>query len=332
MKSDRRSINGNEGANDSASNGGVEGTPGVQRRMLTVAGGPVCVYEAGQVDRPAVVMLHGAMYDEARFIWDSMFPALSERFHVFALDTPRHGGSRPWDGLLDRERLMEILQGVLEQLNLTRFHIVGLSMGGGLAIEYAARHPERVVSMALFEPGGLGEHVDAQLFTWLYIKTPGMLRLLSRLYVKKDLKAIEKLQSSIFTKGTKPSEPKRLARILKDEIDGKYFNGERDMDDWQLSAIRPFSLRWNLLGEVAQLSCPTLWLRGGESKLVKQAEMERAVRLAQTRAEQARLVVVPQAGHILPLEQRARANAEVLQFLLETKEKSAPNGARNEAK
>ena len=332
MMSDRRSINGNDGANEPIRNGGVEGTPGVQRRMLTVAGGPVCVYEAGQVDRPAVVLLHGAMYDEARFIWDSMFPALSERFHVFALDTPRHGGSRPWDGLLDRGKLMEILQGVFSQLNLGRFHIVGLSMGGGLAIEYAARHPEQVVSMALFEPGGLGEHVDAQLFTWLYINTPGMLRLLSRLYAKKDMKAIEKLQSSIFTKGTTPSEPKRLARILKDEIDGKYAYGERDMDDWQLGAIRPFSLRWNLLGEVTQLSCPTLWLRGGESKLVKQDEMERAVRLAQTRGEQARLVVVPQAGHILPLEQPARANAEVLQFLLETAEKSAPNGAQNEAK
>ena len=332
MKSELERINGNDSANELIHNGGVEGTQGLQRRMLTVAGGPVCVYEAGEAERPAVVLLHGAMYDEARFIWDGMFPALSEHFHVFALDTPRHGGSRPWDGVLDRARLMEILQGAFEQLTLKRFHIVGLSMGGGLAIEYATLHPEQIVSMALFEPGGLGEHVDAQLFTWLYIKTPGMLRLLSRLYVKKDLNAIEKLQSSIFTKGTKPSEPKRLIRILKDEIDGKYYSGERDMDDWQLSAIRPFSLRWNLLSEVAQLSCPTLWLRGGESKLVKQAEMERAARLAQTRGEQARLVVVPQAGHILPLEQPARANAEVLQFLLETEEKSAPNGAQNETK
>ena len=331
MKSDIERINGNDRTNEPIGNGGVEGTPGVQRRMLTIAGGPICVYEAGRADRPAVVLLHGAMYDEARFIWDGMFPALSERFHMFALDTPRHGGSRPWDGLLDRARLMEILQSVLEQLNLVRFHIVGLSMGGGLAIEYAAGHPEQVVSMALFEPGGLGKHVDAQLFTWLYIKTPGILRLLSRLYVKKDLKEIEKLLQSIFTKGTKPSEPKRLARILKDEIDGKYANGERDMDDWQLGAIRPFSLRWNLLGEVARISCPTLWLRGGESKLVKQSEMERAVRLAQTCGKPARLVVVPQAGHILPLEQPARANAEVLQFLLETEEKSAPNGAQNEA-
>jgi len=87
-----------EQQSDSASvtdkNGGVEGTAGVLKRMLQVCGGPICVYEAGEQDRPKIVLLHGAMYDESRFIWDSMFPALSEHFHVFALDTPRHGGSR----------------------------------------------------------------------------------------------------------------------------------------------------------------------------------------------------------------------------------------------
>lgn len=295
--------------------GGIEGTAGVQKRMLTVLGGPICVYEAGASDRPAVVLLHGAMYDESRFIWDSLFPALSERFHVFALDTPRHGGSRPWEGELDRARLLEILKATIEQLGLHNFCIVGLSMGGGLAIEYAAQHQSQVCAMALFEPGGLGDHVDWQLFTWLYLKTPGMLHLLSRLYVKYDLSAVEKLMNTIFTKGTKPSNPDRLARILKDEINGKYTYHERDMDDWQIGAIRPFSLRWNLLHTVENISCPTLWLRGAESKLVKQSEMERAVQLSRKQGASAELILVPTAGHILPLEQPERANAEVLKFL-----------------
>ena len=309
--------------------GGIEGTQGVQKHKLTVLGGPICVYEAGASDRPAVVLLHGAMYDESRFIWDSMFPALSERFHVFALDTPRHGGSRPWEGELDRARLLEILEATIEQLELQRFCIVGLSMGGGLAIEYAAKHPAQVCAMALFEPGGLGDHVDWQLFTWLYLKTPGMLHLLSWLYVKYDLPAVEKLMNTIFTKGTKPSAPDRLARILKDEIAGKYACHERDMDDWQIGAIRPFSLRWNLLREIEEISCPTLWLRGAESKLVKQSEMERAVQLARKHGAAAELIVVPNAGHILPLEQPERANAEVLKFLIESTEKAPQLGAQN---
>ncbi|MEA4870065.1 MAG: alpha/beta hydrolase [Christensenella sp.] len=305
--------------------GGIEGTPGVRKRQLTVLGGPVRVYEAGERDRPAVVLLHGAMYDESRFIWDSMFPALSERFHVFALDTPRHGGSRPWEGELDRTRLMEILEDAFAQLGLRFFCIVGLSMGGGLAIAYAAKHPEQIGAMALFEPGGLGDRVDWQLLTWLYLKTPGMLRLLSRQYAKYDLAKVQKLMNSIFTKGTRPSNSDRLSRILRDEIHGKYTCGERDLDDWQIGAIRPFSLSWNLLREAGEISCPTLWLRGAESRLVKQHEMERAVRLARSQGATAELIVIPNAGHILPLEQPERANAEVLSFLTETTRKSAPN-------
>lgn len=293
---------------------GVEGTPEVQRRILTVSGGPVCVYEAGESNRSPIILLHGAMYDESRFIWDAMFPALSERYHVFAIDTPRHGGSRPWEGMLDRARLMEILAETIALLGLDRFSFVGLSMGGGLAIEFANLHPEKITAMVLFEPGGLGEHVDLQLITWLYLKTPGMLRMLSQRYRKLEDPALEKLLLTIFTKGTKPENPARLTAILKDEIRGKFECDENDMDDWQISAIAPFHLKWNLLSQVRSIACPTLWLRGKESRLVKQSEMERAVALARENGASAELKVIPNAGHILPLEQPEQANAEVLAF------------------
>lgn len=293
---------------------GVEGTFGMKKHTLPVLDGTVCVYEAGDLNRPAVVLLHGAMYDESRFIWDALFPALSERYHVFAIDTPRHGGSRPWQGVLDRARLMEILAETLSQLKLTRFCIVGLSMGGGLAIEYASLHPEQVETMVLFEPGGIGDKVDLQWFTYFYIRTPGMLRLLSRQYIKYSDAKIEKVLRSIYTKGTAPRNPARLTTILKDEIRGKFNFGEQDMDDWQIGAINLTKLNWNLLSQVEAIRCPTLWLRGAESKLVKQAEMERAVRLAGLHGSSAELIVISQAGHILPLEQPEQANAAVLDF------------------
>ena len=302
----------------SAQGCGVEGVAGVEKHMLSLSGGVVCVYEAGDKTAKKIVLLHGAMYDESRFIWDQLFPALAGRYHIFAIDTPRHGGSRPWSGFLDRARLMEILAETFARLELSRFSIIGLSMGGGLAIEYASLHPEQVEAMALFEPGGLGERVDLQWFTYCYIRTPGMLRLLSRLYVKYDNSKIEKVLRSIFTKGTEPTAPARLTTILKDEIRGKFENDEQDMDDWQISGINLTKLNWNLLSQVEAIRCPTLWLRGAESKLVKQAEMERAVRLASALGKPAKLTVIPKAGHILPLEQPEQANRAVLAFLEQT--------------
>jgi pimeloyl-ACP methyl ester carboxylesterase len=295
--------------------GGVENVPGLKHHTFQVCGGPMSVYEAGNPSGPAVVMLHGAMYDEARFIWDQMFPFLSGEYHLFAVDTPRHGKSRPWQGYLDRARLMDILDAAFQRLGLARFSLVGLSMGGGLSIDYAALHPKKVRSAALFEPGGLGDKVDMQLITWMYIKVPGMLRLLSRLYVKKDDKAMRKILESIYVGGSKPTDPDRLVAILKDEVQGKYQHGENDMDDWQLSGIGPFKVRWTLLDRIPLIRCPTLWLRGADSVLVKQHEMERVVRLARDNGASAEFTVIPHAGHILPLERPEQANGAVKAFL-----------------
>jgi pimeloyl-ACP methyl ester carboxylesterase len=298
--------------------GGIENVPGLKHYILQVRGGPLSVYEAGGQDKPAVVMLHGAMYDEARFIWDQMFPFLSGDYHLFALDTPRHGKSRPWQGYMDRARLMDILDNTFGQLGLERFSLVGLSMGGGLGIEYASLHPEKVRAMVLFEPGGLGDKVDMEFITWLYIKMPGMLKLLSRQYIKRDHNAMGKTLQSIYVGGSKPTDPDRLIAILEDEVKGKYQYGENDMDDWQLSGIGPFKVKWNLLDRIPLIKCPTLWLRGADSVLVKQYEMERAVKLALDAGTQAEFQLIPNAGHILPLERPPQANAIVKAFLGKT--------------
>jgi pimeloyl-ACP methyl ester carboxylesterase len=234
------------------------------------------------------------------------------------MDTPRHGKSRPWQGYLDRTRLMEILDNTFIQLGLERFSLVGLSMGGGLSIDYASLHPEKVTSLILFEPGGLGDKVDMEFFTWLYIKFPGMLRLLSRIYIKRDHKAMGKTLQSIFVGGSKPTDPDRLIGILEDEVKGKYQYGENDMDDWQLSGIGPFKVKWDLLDRIPLIKCPTLWLRGADSVLVKQYEMERAVKVALNAGTHAELQVIQNAGHILPLERPLQVNPIVKAFLDKT--------------
>ena len=297
---------------------GVESVSGLVHHSFEVCGGSLSVFEAGSAAHPSVVMLHGAMYDESRFIWDQLFPYLSSSYRLFAIDTPRHGRSRPWHGFLDRFRLLEILDEALAHLSLERFSMVGLSMGGALSIDLAARHPKKVASMSLFEPGGLGEKVDSELITWLYIKTPGMLRYLNKRYIKKDRAGILKVLESLYVGGSKPTDPDRLATILEDEIKGKFEHAENDMDDWQLSAIGPFKLKWNLLDTIPLIECPTLWLRGAESVLVKQHEMERAANLALTSGAEATLQVIQNAGHMLPLEQPAEANRAVRQFLDKT--------------
>ncbi len=297
---------------------GIENVCGLRHHVFNICGGTMSIYEAGDKERPTVVMLHGAMYDEARFIWDQMFPFLSRYYHLFALDTPRHGKSRPWEGNMDHIRLMDILHHTFCQLELERFSLVGLSMGGGLSIEYASLYPDRVRSMILFEPGGLGNKVNLQFIIWLYIKTPGMLRMLSRKYSKMDYPGMRKMLESLYVGSSKPTDPDRLVSILRDEVKSKYKYGEKDMDDWQLNSIGPFKLKWNLLDKIPLLKCPTLWLRGADSVLVKQYEMERAIKLATDSGTEAELKLIQNAGHLLPLERPEQANPIVKEFLDKT--------------
>jgi len=297
---------------------GVEATPSLIHHQFEVCGGPLSVYEAGDSNKPTVVMLHGAMYDEARFTWDQLFPYLARDYHVHAIDTPRHGKSRPWNGHLGNDRLREILRAGIKHLRIKQFSFVGLSMGGALSIDYASHYPDDVTSMALFEPGGIGDKVNNQLMVWSYIKTPGLLRLLSWYYSRKDHEGMVKVLESLYVNGSKPTNPDRLASILYEEARGKYEQGEKDVDDWQIDAIGPFRLRWNLLDLIPLIQCPTLWLRGADSVLVKQHEMERAVRLAKQGNTDATLMLIQNAGHMLPLEQPTAANAAVKGFLERT--------------
>ena len=99
--------------------GGVEGTPGVVHEVMRVAGGPLSSRAAGDPGRPVVVLLHGAMFDESRFVWDQLFGRLAAHARVVAIDLPRHGASRPWAGHLDHDRLVAILDEAFDHLGLT---------------------------------------------------------------------------------------------------------------------------------------------------------------------------------------------------------------------
>jgi len=125
----------------------------------------------------------------------------------------------------------------------------------------------------------------------------------------------ERLLTSLYVGGSKPTDPERLVAILKQEIKGKHEHAEKDLDDWQLDSIGPFRLKWTLLDRIPLIKCPTLWLRGADSELVKQHEMERAVKLAVSGGAKAEIKLIQHAGHLLPLERPAEANAAVKEFL-----------------
>ncbi|GAA6135640.1 alpha/beta fold hydrolase [Oceaniserpentilla sp. 4NH20-0058] len=105
-----------------------------------------------QTNKPVVVLLHGFGADKDN--WTRMAGFLSN-FHIIAPDLPGHGDTPFIEGEqygFDKQSLR--LAKFLNELGLKRFHLVGNSMGGGIAVLYAHRHPEQVATLSLVDAVG----------------------------------------------------------------------------------------------------------------------------------------------------------------------------------
>lgn len=99
-----------------------------------------------------VLLLHGGLGDSG--LWEPVVPFLAERFRTIRTDLRFYGRSTgpnaPWSW-------QEDAIGVLDALGIERAAIVGLSMGGKLALDIALAHPDRLWAVAGVAPG-LGGH------------------------------------------------------------------------------------------------------------------------------------------------------------------------------
>lgn len=87
--------------------------------------------------------------------WTQNIRALAKAgFRVVGYDYPGHGYTTPTDHDLEIPEYEHHLVGLLDALDLDRVHLAGESLGGWLAVKFAAHHPERLRSVILSAPGG----------------------------------------------------------------------------------------------------------------------------------------------------------------------------------
>ncbi len=109
----------------------------------------------GGGERPVVLLLHGSPGDAGNF--DRLGPRLAERYRVIAPDLPGFGASSravPDYSILAHARYSLAL---LDRLGVERAHVVGFSMGGGVALHMADLEPDRVRSIVMLSAIGVQE-------------------------------------------------------------------------------------------------------------------------------------------------------------------------------
>lgn len=110
--------------------------------------------ESGPVDAPAVVLLRGTASNSAMWLGD--VAGWTQCFRVFAVDIIGDAGLSAFNRPpLDADAHALWLDDVLAGLSLQRTSLVGISLGGWLALDYATRRPERVQKLVVINPGGV---------------------------------------------------------------------------------------------------------------------------------------------------------------------------------
>ncbi len=110
---------------------------------------------------PALLLLHGVTNSSAT--WERVAPGLAEHFTLIAPDLLGHGESATPRGDYSLGAHASGARDVMTALGIERATIVGHSLGGGIAMQFAYQFPERCERLVLVSSGGLGREVHLLL-------------------------------------------------------------------------------------------------------------------------------------------------------------------------
>ncbi|MFD7521750.1 alpha/beta fold hydrolase [Paenibacillus chitinolyticus] len=223
----------------------------------------------GGDDKPVLLLLHGHMNDAGTFTF--LASRLRKDWRVIGLDQRGHGWSgHPADGDYSRESYVtDILNLVRQELGGQPVVILGHSLGGINAYQFAARHPEYVRAV-IVEDIGAEIHGDLSFAEKLPERSPTLQDLRDSL-ARLGLKAIDYFSESVFEdkKGWGFRTDLKGMRSSQENANGKWW------DDWMSS------------------TCPILLIHGKKS-FVMNAEQ---ARLMQSRRPNTSLEIFEDCGH-----------------------------------
>jgi len=244
--------------------------------------GETFVIVSGPKDARALVLLHGGAANSA--MWMAEVASFARSFRVYCIDMIGEAGlSAPARPPLSSDAHAAWLDEALNYFSVRRASLVGVSLGGWLALDYAIRRPARVDRVVALCPGGIGRQKVAIVFQTLLFRMLGK-------WGKR------RLMVKIF--GRAPRNPPPAAKAFGDFI--ALIHRHFRTRIVKLPVFPDSALR--------NLTLPVLAIVGARDVLLDSAQTKRRLEKC---APQAQVVYLEEAGHLI-IGQTAR----VLEFLL----------------
>ncbi len=240
-----------------------------------------------------ILLLHGLGANSTS--WQLQIPSLiASGFRVIAPDTPGFGHSTPPGRVRSIADLTAYLPTLLDHLEITATHVIGISMGGTQALQFALDHPARVKSLVLVNTYAKLNLHDPR--TWPYY--------LARFIVLHLLGL--PLQARMVSQRIFPAEEQQpLREMFISQVLQAHPKTYR-------AAMRALS-RFNVAHRLSEVRIPTLIITGANDTTIPPAVQRQ---LAESIAT-AKQVIIPGAGHAVSVEKADLFNQLVADFLLQ---------------
>lgn len=260
---------------------------GLTKKEIQVDDHKIVYLEGGKGQK--LLMIHG--FGGNKDNWTRFAKYLTGEYHVVIPDLAGFGESSqiPKESY-DAETQMKRIDRFTEALKLKKFHLAGNSMGGMFAAMYGATYPQKVITVALLAPGGVGSPNPSEVA--ILIKS-GKNPLLTG-----SPEDFDQLLKLCFVKP--PSMPSRFKKVLAaDAVAHSDFNKKiwGDMK-WNQTKETPSSIENFLAPYLPQIQAPVLIIWGDSDKILDVG----GVSVLEKNLKNYKTVIMKDTGHIPMLE------------------------------
>ncbi|MDO9299736.1 MAG: 2-succinyl-6-hydroxy-2,4-cyclohexadiene-1-carboxylate synthase [Anaerolineales bacterium] len=254
----------------------------------------------GNSHNPPLVFLHGFLGKGKS--WLEIACPFSDRFYCILPDLPGHGDNTKIDitAPLNFDILTEWLSHLLDQIPVSKIHLVGYSLGGRAALTFACRYPKRILTLTLesANPGITDESERAHRLAEDTARAETIL--------KDGMSAFVENWYHMPLFASLTTHPQKLS------VEAIKESAKSNRPDWMAKVIRELSpgAQKPLWDSVSTLSLPVLLITGEKDEKYVQVIHKMAEHISNCKH-----VIVPEAGHNVHAEQTKEYISLVQKFL-----------------
>lgn len=241
---------------------------------------------------PAIVLLHP--FPANHEFWLPVAESLSSRYRVIVPDLRGHGESRAGEGPVTMPKHSADLVRVMDDAQIGRAPILGVSIGGYILFEFWRTNRARVAALGLCNTKAPADNADARA---------GRLQSANDVLERGTEPFLQTMVQRVFSQTTRESRPDLVDAALR---------MMRQMSPEDIAQVqRGMADRPDSVDTLKTINVPTLLITGDNDILTGINEAE----LMRQHIPGSQLKVIPKAGHYSPWEQPYEATAIIRQFL-----------------